>query len=267
MKNTFIAVFGIMSVLASCSQSTPLCSVANCAGCCDVSGHCQGGTAVVACGTLGTACQSCAVNESCSLGLCSREGAGAIDAGPCAPCTFGELCTVDAGVTVCINDYDPVLRPHCDSCPPSDCGGANYCVTTGTLFYCAADCSAGQRCPIGYACEGIFNGPTTVTCSPSQPCSGNTAFPCVSSNNCEYGAQCVQGFCAPPCVGGFCGCQADADCGVDECLNDTCSITNVDCSSGSGCRSIRCVMNGNVGLCQIGRNCLPADGLTCADLK
>jgi len=61
-----------------------------CAGCCDSQGVCQGGTAVSACGTGGSACLNCPVAKKCTPLMSS-----------CCTSSIGCGCTT-AGITACM---------------------------------------------------------------------------------------------------------------------------------------------------------------------
>src|SRR5690242_2259925 len=61
---------------ASCSGK-PACDVSNCNGCCDSKGVCQSGITQSACGTRGSTCTACSLNETCSASVCTPlSGAG-----------------------------------------------------------------------------------------------------------------------------------------------------------------------------------------------
>ncbi|NJK89993.1 MAG: hypothetical protein HC923_11800 [Myxococcales bacterium] len=99
---------------------------------------------------------------------------------------------------------------------------------------------------------------------------------CSTDDQCPAGAQCVGGDC---CTGevdtnracaagegqvqGFCTCGDDGDCPPDSCNPTTsaCLITGLPCTPGQNdCNAIACVE----GLCFIGRNCAPEQGLSCS---
>ncbi|GMU60335.1 MAG: hypothetical protein AMXMBFR34_20980 [Myxococcaceae bacterium] len=62
--------------VASCGASrTGLCSVSNCAGCCDELGECRNEATAQACGLDGKVCAICGFSQVCSLGRCV-EGTG-----------------------------------------------------------------------------------------------------------------------------------------------------------------------------------------------
>ncbi|MDP3236153.1 MAG: choice-of-anchor D domain-containing protein [Myxococcales bacterium] len=54
----------------ACTPVTPVCSTANCVGCCDSSGTCQAGVETRACGSGGISCRTCALTDDCLNGAC-----------------------------------------------------------------------------------------------------------------------------------------------------------------------------------------------------
>ena len=285
-----VFVFVFASLAASCQQAKT-CDSSTCAGCC-ASGECVQAPSGRQCGVRGSACVECPGNGAfCNaLGLCGVEvsggGGGATgggtgggagggggsdagsDAGACATCRAGEFCVEDGGAVTCLDDYDAVLRPYCDACSGQTCGaGPNFCLSSGASSACGVDCSRGQSCPIGYTCQDVMVVAREWSCSAASPCPPNPTLPCGTSMDCRVGSQCVSGFCAPPCLNGFCGCQVDTDCVQETCAAGQCSITRLGCVTETNCRPIRCVASGDAGACLIGANCSPAPGLTCADVK
>lgn len=59
-------------LFAACGQPTGkvACTLANCGGCCDAQGICQGGDKPAACGVDGKTCAICNANEGCAKGVC-----------------------------------------------------------------------------------------------------------------------------------------------------------------------------------------------------
>jgi hypothetical protein len=168
-------------------------------------------------------------------------------------CQYGQQCGVEADSGVpyaqCFSDYDPNYRPYCAACTfgpgvVNTCGiGPNFClidtVHTGA-YYCGSDCSQGQTCPRGYACQDVIvvGLPGTAECSPSNPvCPGNIDQPCTKNSDCPFGGTCGiplgqdAGTCAGQCsfgendTIGFCTCLADTDCPSESCNGGQCNIT------------------------------------------
>lgn len=266
-----------------------VCDVARarCAMGCRTSGDCNGSSCRcgdVACTCSGTSPEALA---SCTIGVCDSDFCTDSNS-----CRFGETCGVepDAGSSRahCYQDYDARLRPYCDNCsigggsPP--CGtGPNLCLidtrNVGNNF-CGADCSAGQTCPRGYACQDVIVVSTQWRCTRSNPaCPTNPALSCATDEECERGGVCVKasgspnGFCAGRCnidegdEEGYCGCQVDADCARETCTAGECSISRRSCVVDEDCRSIRCVDYQGSGGCFVGSNCAPSNGLSCFEVK
>ena len=254
---------------------------------CRTNGDCNGTScrcADVACSCTGTTPEELA---RCAIGVCDPEF--------CADatfCRFGESCGVlpDAGSprARCYDDYDTRLRPYCDNCSfgggVSICGtGPNYCLTDTRNpgnYFCGADCSSGQSCPRGYACQDVIVVVSQWACTRSNPsCPVNAALPCMNDTDCRRGGTCAKqagqtsGFCAGKCSvdegdeNGFCTCQVDDDCAQETCSAGECSVSRRSCVVDNDCRSIRCVDFQGGGGCFIGSNCAPANGLSCNEVK
>ncbi len=92
----FLLCLGLCAlVLVSCGPTSTLCAD-TCLGCCDVTGQCQFGNTVSACGLKGSTCSACTGSQSCSVGACLSPGAGSNDAGRVTT-DSGVLPSVDAG--------------------------------------------------------------------------------------------------------------------------------------------------------------------------
>ena len=229
---------------------------------CRNAGDCNG--ASCRCGDVACACTGSTPEElaRCGLGVCDPY----FCAGP-EFCRYGESCGVqDAGAdprASCFSDYDTDVRPYCDSCTfgggLSICGtGANYCLIDTRHpgnFYCGADCSEGQSCPRGYACQDVIVVSSQWQCNAANPaCPTNAQLPCSSDTDCKRGGACVKGagevtgLCAGKCgveegdTTGFCSCQVDADCAQETCTTGECSISRKKCVNDTDCKSIRCVV-------------------------
>ncbi len=259
---------------------------------CRTSGDCPGSSC--RCGDKACVCNGKTQAEiaQCGVGVC--------DSNFCASetfCPFGQLCgaPADAGTSLnqCYSDYDPERRPYCDNCTFGGgvqvCGrGANYCLIDTAnpgSSYCGVDCSAGQACPRGYACQDVVVVFTRWRCTRQNPgCPPNTNLPCTDDSGCKKGGTCVKaagassGFCAGKCSidegdnEGYCSCLESADCAQESCgANGECSISRRPCIPGSSdpnqCRAISCVDFRGAGGCQIGNNCAPANGLSCLQVK
>lgn len=185
-------------------------------------------------------------DDTCRPGLCEDKSF----------CPTGYLC--DQSTETCIDAYDDTLRPYCRSCRPTgpgepfSCGpGPNFCLMTGNdpslPPFCGVDCSEGQECPQGYGCDLILR---------------------AVEGSCREDAECASGQCSKNEGDdvGFCLCSQDSECPRDACDDFTfqCRVTRRTCSpGGTECdRPIYCID----GLCLIGRNCAPVEGLRCADL-
>lgn len=295
-------------VVVSCSSprvctpgETRLCAgPANCSGTrtCDSAGTAFSECTCGAAGGSGTAGGSSGGGAGGSAGAAIPDGgttpdAGPADAGcplPCGGgcCRYKQLCGADGG---CYSDYDVDRRPYCEPCSSGGgvdtCGtGSNFCLVGDPAgnFFCGADCSQGQSCPAGYACQDIRVVYTRWVCSASGlACAVNPSLPCQRPQDCPRGGACVIpagqtiGQCSGQCVlgegqsQGFCSCLVDSDCAQQSCTGGECSISRGSCVTEQDCRPIRCVDmptpdGGRIGACLIGQNCAPASGLTCAEV-
>lgn len=71
MTSTHLMLLAALASLAACGSAKPSCTASSCAGCCDLSGVCQAGGALNACGLHGNSCQNCGAAGLCALGQCS----------------------------------------------------------------------------------------------------------------------------------------------------------------------------------------------------
>lgn len=254
---------------------------------CRTSGDCNGSSCF--CGNIPCRCGGTTPEElaRCAVGTCEPNACATNDF-----CRYGESCGLqDGGLSpkpVCSSDYDPNLRPYCDACTSgggtSTCGtGANYCLIDTRHpgnFYCGADCSEGQSCPRGYACQEVIVVSSQWQCTAANPsCPTNANLPCTVNADCKRSGSCVKspgaasGFCAGQCgveegdSTGFCTCQVDADCAQETCTRGECSISRTKCVNDGDCRSIRCVDFQGGGGCLIGQNCAPGSGLSCIEVR
>ncbi|MBN2496430.1 MAG: hypothetical protein JXR96_17685 [Deltaproteobacteria bacterium] len=196
----------------------------------------------------------CRENGDCPLGSVCRDDACQEDL--CEDksfCDYGQLC--DEVSETC---YDDDRGPYCEPCQPVSptnpfsCGpGPNFCIMTGNdpslPPFCGVDCDDGQECPNGYTCSRILTAP---------------------DGDCQRGEDCPSGKCHinEGDTVGFCLCASDSECPQDRCDEGTmqCVRTRKQCTPGGmECdRPIYCIE----GLCLLGRNCTPAEGLRCADV-
>ena len=227
--------------------------------------------------------------EGCPVGVCV--------AGTCIDKTFcglGELCVDDPARErpVCQGDD---RGPLCDNCAWAPggiaCGseGPNFCLIdtsdpAGRASFCGVDCSDGgdDVCPNGLSCHDVLI-LTQSVCRSDDVCVP-TGGECRDDEGCPAGSRCVKaagqevGRCGGTCAigegdqSGFCTCVTNDDCPQQACGSDgRCSITRERCTPGTTpdpCMGqIYCVNNGELGYCQIGRNCAPDEGITCADVR
>ena len=242
----------------------------------------------------GTACR-CG-RAACACDATTEEGRAACDVGVCdasfcasdSGCPFGQRCGPLFSETppACYSDFDPVRRPYCANCVYGGglqvCGsGANFCLRDTANpgnAYCGVDCSAGQSCPSGYQCQDVVVAAGRERCRSDAECAPSPSLPCREAADCGRGGHCVKpagqevGACAGRCaieegnVEGFCTCLQDADCARDACSQGTCSVSRRPCAGDGDCRPIRCVDHQGGGGCFVGRNCAPAEGLSCAEV-
>ncbi len=197
----------------------------------------------------------CVVSGDCPLGEVCREGK--CKQGLCddkSYCAYGQIC--DSVTETCLDD---TRGPYCEKCKPGTVGdpyrcgpGPNFCVMTNNdpslEPFCGVDCDDGQECPNGYGCHLILIAP---------------GGDCRSDQDCESGECHIN----EGDEVGFCLCTQDSQCPNDYCDEFTmeCAYTRKPCTPNGGeCdRPIYC----RDGLCLIGRNCTPLEGLDCDDLR
>ncbi|MBN2493041.1 MAG: hypothetical protein JXR96_00515 [Deltaproteobacteria bacterium] len=190
----------------------------------------------------------CELGQVCIDGQCSRNRCTED-----SHCDYGQLC--DGASQTCEDDQ---RGPYCSPCTsgsvadPYQCGrGPNFCILTDNdpslEPFCGVDCSQNQPCPHGYSCNLILVAPGGSCRSPGD----------CESEQCHINEGDEVGFCL---------CNADEQCPGDSCneLTMQCTITRRPCSyGGNECdQPIYCVD----GLCLIGQNCAPVEGLSCSDL-
>jgi hypothetical protein len=226
---------------------------------------------------------------SCSIGTCISD--------TCLDKTFcdlGEQCVEVAGQERPACERD-TRGPFCDNCVyqpgGSACGseGPNFCLIdtsdpAGRSSFCGVDCAGGgdELCPNGFSCHDVLI-LTQSVCRSDDACVP-TGGECRGDDDCVAGGRCVKaagaeiGRCGGRCAigegdqSGFCSCVTNDDCPQQACGSDgRCTITKERCTPGTSpdpCMgAILCVNQGEVGYCQIGRNCAPDEGITCADVR
>lgn len=238
-----------------------------------------------------TCIDGCRDSGDCRLGNVCRGpagqsgGVGVCEEGPCDDdsfCRYGERCVEqDDGEKWCEKDE---RGPYCEGCryqvgQTDRCPGnePNFCLLDRKVehysTYCGVDCSQDQPCPWGYSCNNILV-LTRALCQVDTDCPANGAS-CEVDRDCP-GARCDQATkqCAGTCSynedskSGFCTCSADSECPTDFCAADfRCNRSRTPCTpEGNECRTY-CVNLGNRAACLIGKNCVPGEGLTCADTR
>ena len=136
-------VFGeTCNATGQCVPPPPLCTPANCAGCCDLNGVCQPGFVNVLCGENGASCQNCtAIGSTCDDGVtprtCQSEqmqcpspyagcSAGLMEPPPVTEnvCSANDLangaaaCQFGANTAGCVAffQFEKAQRPSCAAC-------------------------------------------------------------------------------------------------------------------------------------------------------
>jgi hypothetical protein len=224
---------------------------------------------------------------ACGMGQCVAD--------TCADksfCRYGDLCVEPPEGSTDLATCESAItdkKPFCSNCQASAgevnrCGslGPNFCLIdtsdpAGRASFCGVDCRDGQECPNGLSCRDVLI-LTEATCRGDAQCAPRPNAPdCTTDDECPAGARCEGGRCAGRCAvgeggqAGFCTCVQDDDCPQQSCGSDSrCTITREPCTPGADdqCRGqIFCVNNGELGYCQIGRNCAPDEGISCSDVR
>jgi hypothetical protein len=229
---------------------------------------------------------------TCQAGLCTDTQF----------CPWGQFCRPDpkdGQKPRCISATDPD-HPYCQECrlsPGADyCGpGANYCLLdtsqNGGADFCGVDCTGGQECPSGYFCDYVIIltqwlchrvDPKNPASAPNDAeCNRPSGIPCQGDGDCA-GARCdtTTHQCAGKCIinegdpSGFCTCASDGECPKDQCDSSRreCALSKKPCDpadptacNNAGARIFCTNISGTNG-CVIGKNCAPANGLSCSDL-
>ena len=227
---------GAMCVDGQCVEQPPETTVCTDDAGCPEGLFCDGGVCVE-----GAACEApedCGDDEVC-------------DAGSCRPCEADECEEVDCTTAGC--EEGMVCDPDTLSCVPAP-----------TI---AMPCAA---CTVAEDCAGAAAGWGCVPLSSGQAC----LAPCGSSDDCETGWNCMQGFCRPAgnaCTGCMLeGCDAGLVCDTEsgncmtakapceECLYDR------ECGPGAACHQLAdnnryCVLRCSVSPCSAGSECVVDD--------
>ncbi len=166
-----LVLFFVLGLAAASCQGHGNCSPASCTGCCDVSGQCQPGASLTACGHGGNACGQCGTGLVCSGGMCSA--------------------TVQVSCTACTTK--------------ADCPASSACVQYAGSDYCGQTCTASSQCPTGESCLvtiGI-DGTQAQVCVPDSGRCGTGGCPA----SCPAGTSCnvIDGACEAGGTGGGSG--------------------------------------------------------------
>jgi hypothetical protein len=128
------------------------------------------------------------------------------------------------------------------------------CISGEETFNCA-DCTIGYQggpmclaigggcgCTSDAQCSGLCEGASNCTCDHNH--TGTCRIPCTAQDDCSSGNN-LDGF---QCIGGFCGCESDADCYSNYvCGQHGICVTYGNCPG--GCSNTQCC---NHGICQNG---------------
>ncbi len=241
--------------------------------------HVQEDGTLVVC-DYGSTCYACSPSGACYW--CQDTGYECICDAPMnctenSDCLDGMYCDSSLGSCVqseyCTDDRDCPLDMQCDvdrgTCvpseepPPTSCRGDDDCAV-GQFCDSSGHCRASQTCSTHEDCTlpGLGYCDDRGTCVPSP------GAECVTSNECESGERCVDGFCTEWNDGGG-QCQFDEQCdgGQGLCVDGTChAACNGDDECGTGeicdggyCRFQEDTQNG----CRYNSDCAP--GQVCID--
>ncbi len=262
-----------------------------------VQGQCMGGNG------LCNGDDFCAYGERCVMGMCKRDRRGPYCRG-CSQPTGANPEPCDAPKNLCLlnvqetDGFDQFCGVDCSLGQPCPNGYSCGPVAVLTDDECTAQvqCMCDRRtlapgrrtCVIAAPCRPASPNADTCVAAGHPSCAGGACLvtrgqtdgrcTCVNDGDCDNNATCVGGFCCTGeirrdrrCVGGegaragLCTCSTDDDCPRDSCdgSRGVCRITGEPCVPGNNdCLPIPCVNGG----CQVGRNCAPAEGLSCSEL-
>jgi hypothetical protein len=221
----------------------PRCSASTCAGCCDVNGLCQPGTADFQCGELGAACTNCGSGAACIFNGCQRTdvtpGCSSANCGGC--CTANGLCSTGTS--------NPACGPRgtlCTRCPPAFGCEQQRCVPQCNAVSCPGCCDIDGSCLQGLSDSSCGrSGAACQSCPPAWTCGSSgvcTAPP--SCSTCQPGECCSSGVCVP--VG-------PTTCAVTGLANAECRVCQAPGACGGGTERGFCV---NVGTKPLGSPCV-----------
>jgi len=186
----------------TCKDITVKCDATSCpSGCCDKNGNCAPGNTATACGSGGTACQTCGTGLGCSNAKCT-----------CTPtscstgCCQGDTCKAGSENSACGKNGQA-----CTSCSGATACSAGSCQSGCSYLTCAGCCDASKVChdPANSSNCGLF-GNTCSACSGSNICDPY-------AGNCNDDSKCDTTTCASGC-----------------CKNGSCQTGKVDSACGDG---------------------------------
>ena len=189
------------------------------------------------------------------------------------------LLLVFASIAIACSDDVSDLEARDGGPPPRDAGprdGGTVC-DTSELACGASCCRYGELCRTGECVQDV-RGPYCRACTPPSganpnPCDDPTSRCLDTPPNSYCGVDCALGQVCPHgyecrdisiATGGG-PCAGNQDCPMDACdpATNTCTLTGRPCATGAApCGPIACVE----GACLVGRNCIPVEGLSCANL-
>lgn len=218
---------------------------------CGLSSHCPYGSVC----DSGSCVEGCFDDGDCALGVACLDGR--CQPGVCSEdafCDFGQACN-DAGE--CKDDF---RGPYCRGCTqrtaanPEPCDGPrNFCLVNnrelgGFTNFCGVDCSLGQPCPNGFACNGVLI-LTQDVCRGSAQCQCNPNQLRFAEATCTVPQPCTpEGPNSDSCaVEGVAACNGGTEGGPNSCIvqrgnlegNCTCT-TDDECAEGATCTSGLC---------------------------
>lgn len=228
-------VLGFLLV-GACGAPKAVCDSKSCGGCCDSSGACQVGAEKAACGSGGSSCITCVIDQVCRSGSCqlslggggSDGGDGGSDAAADGGGDAGSEPFVDAGA----RDAGSATR---EDAGVTD-GGSGEVVDAGTCTSknCGGCCS-GSTCLLGQSSEACGSqGSACIACGGGLQCSssGSCQAPSCSASNCPDGC-CSGTACLSPSSfacglnGSMCiGCNAGQVCDRGSCVSPTCGVSS-----------------------------------------
>lgn len=225
-----------------CTDNSGTCyKGACCAGCIDVNGVCQPGTAVKVCGQsppgAGHAtCTNCVDTDPCTTDICAKDGSCFHGAQPDnTSCADGNTC--DGAESCQGGKCAPDANFNC----PTD-GNVCHAPTCDAAQNCSQKLLTGNGCPDGDKCNGdeICNAGacqpgTKPDCDDKNPCTlddcdgklGCTHKPTEAGSNCDDGDLC----------NGIGSCDGGGKCVIkpSEACNDNNPCTDDICAADKGC--------------------------------